>query len=67
MSVDLSQLGRFQKGAAERLVIAAAVSSLGALALKQRQDLANETPELADIYDQLLQCLEILNNEKGTS
>ena len=61
---DLSQLGRYQKGAAERLVIATAVAALGALALKQRQDLANETPELAEIYQMLIDCLAVLNNEK---
>ena len=58
----LSQLGRYQRGAAERLVLRAAIRNLGALALRDRQSLANEVPELTHIYDQLFECLEVLNN-----
>ncbi len=58
----LTQLGRYQRSAAERLVIRTAVEALGALAMVERDGLVQAVPELEQIFDTLYLCLEVLSD-----
>ena len=60
---DLNQLGRFQKGAAERLILRTAISALGRLALQEREGAHLSNFEVEECLDALFACLEVLNEE----
>lgn len=57
----LDQLGRYQKGAAERLILRTAIQALGRLALQDREGAHLSQLETEECLDALFACLEVLN------
>ncbi len=62
---DLTQLGRYQKGAAERLVIKTALIALIELALEGREQCQLSRSEVEECLDTIFLCSEILKGVKS--